>query len=91
MLSQIGVGGYEVRLIASDLLDITAQVVREQGLAASIHEREGPYVQAEPVGELLALGGFGVGEVGPTQNGHNELGLADSPLRRSTTCAVCPM
>jgi hypothetical protein len=72
---QVGIGAVDRRLEPAGLADRALQVVGHDRLGHPADEGQGPNVAADPIGQLLAPGRLGVGEVGSAEHGDEDLGL----------------
>ena len=77
VLSQVVVSGVEVGLIAAGMLDPRLEVIRNDDFRRTAEKGEHTNVGADPIEQLLALLGLGVGVVAGAQDADEDLGLED--------------
>jgi len=75
VLAELLEGVLEARLVATGPGDATLELIADDDLGDTTEEGEGALVAADPVVDLLRARGLGVGVVGRTQHGHEELDL----------------
>ena len=73
------VGGVSVRLVTMGLAHAGAQIVGYHDLRNTTQIPEAALVRAAPVRQALGLGGLGIGVVGGSEHGDEDLRLAAFP------------
>ena len=77
MFGQVLVGGIQIGLVAAGVFDPSFQIVGHDDLGHTVKEREHAHVGANPVEQILALVGLGVGVVAGAQYADEDLGIVD--------------
>jgi hypothetical protein len=77
VLGQVMVGGIQIRLVATRVFAPSFEIVRDYDLGHPAQESEHTNVGANPVGQILAPMGLGVGAVAGAQHADEDLGIVD--------------
>jgi hypothetical protein len=85
VLREVRVGPIDLGFIAVGTGHGRFEVIGDDDLGDPAERRKGPHVRADPVGQTLGPGGFGVGVAGGPQDRNKNDRLVTSPLWRLTT------